>query len=753
MYAHEPHPSAICRSDLHATRRNLQEGSFLLSLPALYVAGFALIVGSGRFEDPLQGGVPGLMLLVLSSLVLTLYRVHYVTAAWLLVAECILVIWLLVVWSGMVAAISLLAIPVGLALLFVGTVAGTLVALACSFLLMWLPTTDVSLKVVALVQIWSMIWLVWLTSRPLLTAMAWFQSSYQQSRSLLEQARDARVQLSQTLEDLAEANLQLTRMNRFAHAQRQRAEDARLAKEQFVSNVSHELRTPLNMIIGFIEMIMQSPKTYSERIPDVLLADLDIILRNSRHLSSLIDDVLDLSQIDTGEAALTRESVLLREIVDAAVTAVRPLFNSKQLYLQVDVPVTLPPIYCDLIRIRQVVLNLLSNAGRFTERGGVCVRAWQEGAHALVSVADTGPGIARQHMEKVFQPFQQLDGSIRRQHGGSGLGLSISRGFVELHGGKMWVESEQGQGATFYFRLPISGDTLDSDSGVSRWFSPYVHYQERIHGPSLPVRPDRPRLVVLETGNALCRLLTRYLKDVEIVPVASLETALDEIARVPAQALLVNTETVADSLQQMETSISLPFGLPAIVCSVPGIQESAGALGVSDYLIKPIARDALLAALDRLPMPNRTVLVVDDDPDALQLFRRMLVSAQRGYRVLRAMNGHQALEVLGLQRPDVVLLDLIMPGMDGFQLIAEMKKNPALAEIPVVVISAQDPAGQPIISKSLAVIRGGGISIHRLLATVEALVNTLAVQQVSLGIQGDQEDLAADGLAQEGSRA
>src|SRR6185503_18004148 len=198
----------------------------------------------------------------------------------------------------------------------------------------------------------------------------------------------------QALADLAQANLQMTRLNILAQGLRQAAEEARRAKEEFVANVSHELRTPLNMIIGFSETILQSPGAYGKKIPPALLADLMVIYRNAEHLSELINDVLDLSQVDAEKMALTKEQAQLGEIVEEATTAIRPLYTSKGLYLDVDIPENLPSIFCDRTRIREVLLNLLSNAGRFTERGGVHLRGWLKGNDVVVSVTDSGPGIA-----------------------------------------------------------------------------------------------------------------------------------------------------------------------------------------------------------------------------------------------------------------------------------------------------------------------------------------------------------------------
>jgi CheY-like chemotaxis protein len=343
----------------------------------------------------------------------------------------------------------------------------------------------------------------------------------------------------------------------------------------------------------------------------------------------------------------------------------------------------------------------------------------------VVSVADTGPGIAQEERAKVFQPFQQLDPSLRRRHGGSGLGLSISKHFVELHGGKMWFESQEGTGTTFFFRLPINPPPPPADD-LTRWLSPEWHYRERGRPSLAPAPSVRPRFVVLEAGNVLQRLLNRYFDSAELVPVSTLDEAIAELSRTPARALLVNDVAAGEARQRLNLSAGLPHGTPAIVCSVPGTHEAAGTLGVSDYLVKPVAREALLAALDRLPLKGRTVLVADDEPEALRLFWRMLASSPRGYRVVAAGDGQRALRMLRELRPAVLLLDLVMPGMDGFQLLAAKRDDPTIRDIPVIVLSARDPAGQPIVASALAATRAGGLSVAQLLAAIRSLTGILA---------------------------
>ncbi len=714
--------------DATGVLRQLQKDAILLVLPPLCLASFILILSEGEFPDHLRVAWPGVALFLLPAAVLGLRRLSYLASAWTLVGGCLAVVLLIVGWGHLWAALYLFALPAALATLFVSTAGGISVAVASSVLLLFAPASllpaDRALGVVTAIGMWSTVGLIWLTQRPLLTAVEWSWSSYDQSRSLLERARDYQVQLKQTLADLAEANSQLTRLNRLAQGLRQAAEDARRASEQFVANVSHELRTPLNMIIGFSEMILQTPEAYGANLPGSLLADLAVIHRNSQHLSSLIDDVLDLSQIRAGQVALTKERVDLRGIVEAALVAVRPLFESKGLELTAEVPHGLV-VMCDRTRMREVLLNLLSNAGRFTDHGGARVRAWRDGNDVVASVSDTGPGIAAEDLDKIFQPFRQLDGTIRRRHGGSGLGLAISKSFVQLHGGDMWLESEKGRGTTFFFRLPVDPPAAGEGS-IARWFNPNWHYEERTHRSLASSSCTRPRLVVLESGDPLQRLLSRYLDGAEVVPVASLSEAAQELARTPARALVINEASIPEALQHLSGSAVLPNGTPAVICSVPGMQEAAGALGAAGYLIKPIARDTLLEALDRLSLSGRTVLIVDDEPEALRLFRRMLVSSGRGYRVLLAGDGIQALHLLREQHPDVVLLDLVMPEMDGFRFLAVTKEDPDLRDIPVVVISARDPAGQPIISSAIAATREGGLSVPQLLACIDALTRILA---------------------------
>ncbi len=756
---------AVTPAEVRSLLRQIQQETILFVLPALYAAGLGLFALANGRQDPLEAILPCLAVIVLGGSVWALHRLSYLATAWVLVLGSSATVLLAAALMHLEAALSLLALPVGLAALFIGTPAGVLVAMASSLMLLCVPPTFLiaspEQRILGLIGLWGNVGLISLATQPLLTALQWSWANYQRAQSLLEQARDQRQQLKEALDDLADANLQLNRLNRLAQDLRRAAEDARRAKERFVANVSHELRTPLNMVIGFSETILQAPEAYGGRIPPALLADLRVILRNSQHLSALIDDVLDLSQIEASQMALSREWVELAEITEEATVAVQPLFTSKGLYLVAQVAESLPMVYCDRTRIREVLLNLLSNAGRFTEQGGVRVRAWQEGTNVVVSVADTGPGIAERDQERLFHPFEQLDGSLRRHYGGTGLGLSISKSFVELHGGRMWLQSQVGEGTTFYFCLPVdlpagitrsrphaspSGKGEDekpepsptpSEGSVLQWLRPDWEYAQRLHPSRVSPPAFRPRLIVLESGNSLQRMLGRYLEQVELAPVTSFAAALQELARAPAQALLINEMAVGDALGRLITEGLPSDGTPVLICSIPGTYEAATALGVADYLVKPIPRDALLATLDRLKVNGKTLLVVDDDAEVTRLFRRMLNSYGRGYRVLTTGEGRQALQMMRDEHPDVLLLDLAMPGMDGFQLLAEKNSDPSLRDIPVIVISARDPAGHPIVTNVVAITRNGGLTMPQLLACLRAISgDTLASLSTGQPIKG-----------------
>lgn len=582
----------------------------------------------------------------------------------------------------------------------------------------------------------------WAARSELLTVAEWSMASFAEAQKNLAEVREHRLELEQSREDLIQANRELARLSGRLKVLERIAEEARQAKTEFVANVSHELRTPLNMIIGFADVIARSPQVYGGRVPPALLTDIAAIRRNAEHLATLVNDVLDLSQVEAGRMALSRDWVALEPTITAALAVVKSLFEARRLYLKAEIlpdpakpeaaPTDLSPVYCDETRIRQVIINLLGNAGRFTEQGGVVLQCREVGHEVIISVADTGSGIAERDQKRIFEPFQQADPSIRRRHGGSGLGLTISKQFVEMHGGRMWLESKVGVGTTISFGLPLDQPTpmLRPADNVRRGFNPddELGYRLRTRRSKAPVPTLTERFVVVDPEQILPRLLDHYLPGVEVEVAADLPNAVAALHRSPAQALIVNLPPFA----QLPISAlhPLPFRAPVFTCWLPGEHEAAKRLGVVAYLIKPLSYEKLVAALTQLGPAVKTVLLVDDEEDELHLFARILAAGEQSYAVLQVTTGQRALSMLRSRKPDVMLLDLMMPGMNGFQVLEEKARDPAIAAIPVIIISSRDPVGDPLIGNTFTVTQVAGLSQRHLIACIHALGGILAPASV-----------------------
>jgi signal transduction histidine kinase/CheY-like chemotaxis protein len=575
----------------------------------------------------------------------------------------------------------------------------------------------------------------WAGRSELLTVTEWSMTSFDEARKNLDEVREHRLELEQSREDLIQANRELTRLSNRLTILERIAEEARQAKTEFVANVSHELRTPLNMIIGFADVISRSPHVYGSRLPLSLLTDIAAIRRNAEHLATLVNDVLDLSQVEAGRMALRRDWVSLEPMIREALAVVKGLFDSRGLYLESEI-IPHPPrpalsqVYCDETRIRQVIINLLGNAGRFTERGGVLLQCREVETEVIISVADTGPGIAEKDQKRIFEPFQQADVSTRRRHGGSGLGLTISKQFVEMHGGRMWLESEVGVGATIFFSLPLENPspplTLDANQRLRRGFNwdDEIGYRVRTRRSRAPTPTLTERFVVVDSEQTVERLLLRYLSDVEVEAAPDITGAIAALRRSPAQALIINISP----FEQLPPTLlgNLPFGTPAITCWLPGEHEAAKSLGVVEYLIKPLSQEKLSSTLAQLGSELKTILVVDDEEDELHLFSRMLESIQPHSLILQVTTGARCLSMLRSRRPDVLLLDLMMPGMNGFQVLEEKRRDPTIADIPVIIISSRDPAGDPIAGNIITVTQSAGLSQRNLITCIHALGAILA---------------------------
>ncbi len=582
----------------------------------------------------------------------------------------------------------------------------------------------------SLVLLWLTALASWATTRNLLIALHWAEANREQAARNLSEARDYQARLSAALRQLEEANYRLERANYALTWAQAEADEARRLKAQFAAHVSHELRTPINLVVGFADLMLHHPETYGNTpLPQPYLTDLASLHRSARHLRELIDDILDLSQVETGEMPVLREPTDLAALINEAVATARQLLERKGLALHVDVASDVPVLSLDRLRIRQVLLNLLNNAARFTERGSVALRAYRqagrEGARVVVEVIDTGVGIAPSDIGALFKPFHQLASSPTRGRGGTGLGLVISKRFVELHGGQIWVASEgvPGRGSTFAFSLPIEPSEPVPEAKDGAASDPRPHRWELVGD------PPAPTVVVHDDDPAIVSLFQRHLRGYQVVGAPTPDRALALAAQRSAQAIVTEVPSPEEQPAWLRRWLGASdrARLPVIGCPMPSGRRLTHALGLVDYLVNPVTREALLASVETIAPEARTILVVDDEPRLVRLFCRMLGATPRGYHLLRAYDGAQALAIAREAHPDLVLLDLLMPQIDGLTVLEKLRQDPALATTPVIAVSARGAveAITPSSNRSLVLLSDRPLSVSRLLGLTQTILDAL----------------------------
>jgi len=549
----------------------------------------------------------------------------------------------------------------------------------------------------------------WAASDALLTVTQWSLYSFRSAKENMEAARSHRAQLARVLKDLDQAYHRLERANSTLVAAWKVADEAERFKAEFAANVSHELRTPLNLIVGFVEMMMTSPESYGGvSIPGVYRTDLNAIYQSAQHLLALVDDVLDLARIEVGKIPLVRQQADMAVLIRGAVDMVSDYVAAKGLELRIHVAEGLPALWIDRLRIRQVLLNLLVNAARFTKQGSITIEALRQGDEVFVRVMDTGRGIPREELPHVFEEFRSGEQTTTGWHAGSGLGLPISKKFVTLHHGRMGVESTYLQGATFWFTLPCeSPEARMVEAAPLPRAKPFGH-----------LGPEQ-RVIVMVHGDAETpRLLQRYLEDYRIMSAANMAEGIALARDVKAIALMAGGQRPLPALVR-----EIPL---LIYCDLPDATEAAKALGACRLLVKPVSRRELLTAIDKIGQPVRRVLIADDDPEMVRLLRRMLHGCVAAQDCLEAFGGEEALSILRADKPDLLLLDLVMPDLDGQEVLLRMKADPELCRIPVILVSAhaQDRVALEV-SKPIEIWRPGGFQVGETLRVLRGILDAL----------------------------
>ena len=468
---------------------------------------------------------------------------------------------------------------------------------------------------------------------------------------------------------------------------RDQAMEATRTKSQFLANMSHELRTPLNAVIGIAEMLREDAE--DDGLDD-FIEPLDRINNAGKHLLNLINEILDLSKIEAGKIEMLSEDFEVKTMLDEVSTMVQPLALKNTNTLTVDCADDVGQMHADSTRVRQIIFNLLSNACKFTDKGTVTVtvrrQATAGGDCLSFAVADTGIGISQEQMARLFQEFSQADASTTRKYGGTGLGLTISQRLCKLMGGDISVESEPDVGTTFTAVLPVNVADIREDG-------------DDLYEAGVPVSRGtggRGNLVlVIDDDKTVRDLMERHIsKDgIEVVTASDGAEGL-KLARElnPAVITLDVLMPGADGwevLRELKADSTLAE-IPVVMCTILDDKNKGYALGAADYMNKPVGRDNLRDVLGRYlsSAAGARVLVVEDDETTRTMLRRLLVG--EGCLVSEAANGRLALDQLEDSRPNLILLDLMMPEMDGFEFLTEIRGMEAHANIPVVVITAAD---------------------------------------------------------------
>jgi signal transduction histidine kinase/CheY-like chemotaxis protein len=504
----------------------------------------------------------------------------------------------------------------------------------------------------------------------------------QASRRMVAGQMEAELVL-ENRDELAQVAIAFNNVANELISARDQALEANRAKSTFLANMSHELRTPLNAVIGYSELIQEEAEDEGN---DHYVPDLKKIQSAARHLLSLINDILDFSKIEAGKMELHLENINLRMMAEEIETTVLPLVEKNQNTLSVDIDPLAGVMFADLTKVRQVLFNLLSNATKFTENGRILFRIDRvngpTGERIRFRISDTGIGMTDEQMSRLFQEFSQADASTTRKYGGTGLGLAISQRFCQIMGGDITVTSEPGKGSTFVVDLPAIVTREPSAA------QPASEAQPGIMGRGKTV-------LVIDDDADVRQLLTRFLEreGYQVALAASGQEGLALAKSLQPDAITLDVMMPGMDGWAVITALKADptvAHIPVIMLTMMQDKDLGYALGATDYLTKPIDRDKLLAALDKhaLTKEATTVLVVEDDQMTREMLVRML--KKEGWNVREAENGQDALNRLASIRPQLILLDLMMPRMDGFEFLAELRKLEIGRSIPVMVVTALD---------------------------------------------------------------
>lgn len=500
---------------------------------------------------------------------------------------------------------------------------------------------------------------------------------------------------------------------------RDQAVEANQAKSVFLANMSHELRTPLNAVIGYTELIREDAEIFGYK---EIAPDLDKIHVAANHLLSLINDILDLSKIEAGRHEVIWETFELSELLNDVASTIAPAASNKNNDFELAVDEGLGQIRADRIKLRQILLNLLSNACKFTSEGNITLRVSQEttdlGDQFVFEITDTGIGVSSEKLQQLFEPFIQADSSTTRKYGGTGLGLTITQHFCKMMGGTISAESEKGQGSTFRVRLPAP---------LAR--GPMEAVRQELSTLPLSSRSDHT-ILVIDDSETVHDLLRRQLGRVgyRVVSAMNGKEGL-RLARTISPSIITLDVMMPGRdgwsvLAELKNDDEL-CRIPVIMLTMVVDRKKGYALGADDYLVKPVAGDKLLTTVKRFrnKAEEMKALIVEDDEGTREIMDRTLRNA--GWQTTTAHHGQAALEALEEMRPTIILLDLMMPVMDGFEFLENLRARQEWADIPVIVVTARQLSRKEMEHLKLVtkrIMRKGNFTGTELVEEIDRLV-------------------------------
>ena len=500
---------------------------------------------------------------------------------------------------------------------------------------------------------------------------------------------EATVNLLQTFAAQSVTAIQNARLFQELQEKTRQLEIASQHKSEFLANMSHELRTPLNAVIGFSEVLLEKMFGDVNEKQEEYLND---ILTSGKHLLNLINDILDLSKIEAGKMELEPSTFDLRQLLEGSLTVVKERAQAHGIALSLDMTDDLDTVIADERKVKQIIFNLLSNAVKFTpDNGKVGIRARRVADAVEISVWDTGIGITPEDQQRVFEEFQQAGQTLTGKPEGTGLGLTLTRKFVELHGGTMRLDSAPGKGSTFTFVLPATGHAQSALPLAAPGETPAASIA---HGSA-----TGPLVLVIEDDPKAVDLLRIYLGEAGY----AVETAKDgeegweKTNRLHPSAIILDVLLPKMDGWDFLTKIKAngdTSSIPVIITSIVDQKGKGFALGAADYLVKPFKKTALLKSLDVLGLRAKIgtgpikILAIDDDPKAIELLAASL--EPEGFQVLMSYSGEEGLKIAETERPDIIILDLLMPGLNGFEVLDRLEKSAAPNKPPVLIFSVKD---------------------------------------------------------------